>query len=418
MTSEEIAQIIAYRDQYQHLSPERILLGSTQIPPSLRSAVALQIKERKALERKLPHWASQGVYLPSSLSLEQCSSQLAATYKQRFVDGQDLVLELSGGLGVDFSAFVERAAGGIYVEEQEALIEAASYNLPRLLPRGSFSIVHGNSMELLEALVREHRPSLIYVDPARRAGVDRQHRVYAIEDCSPSLSELLERLPPLYDGMGSPRPRLLVKLSPMLDLIHTLQQAPHTRELHIVSVKQEVKELLLLMDLSIPPLSPESVPVYVVEIDSKGQRQELCWHRGWSEEATAPQRIASVVGEYVYEPSPAMMKSGFFKSIAARYDLEALHPDAHLYTSDEYKAEFIGRRFRCQEVIPLRASQLRTIGKRLGRAQISCRNLSLSPDELRSRLGIKDGGERTLLGTRLSDGSQVLLNCYLCSHDE
>lgn len=413
----DIPQIMAWAKEYSQLTADRILLGSNPIPRDARPLVALQVAQSKALTKKLPSWSRAAAYLPSALNLEQCSSELAASYKKQFVRPSDCILDMSAGLGVDFTALASRAKQGVYVEQTPPLIEAAHYNLPRVLPESDICIVGGDSMELLPELVAQHRPSLIFIDPARREGQVRDRRVYAIEDCTPNLLDLLEMLPCLYQDIEMPMPRLLVKLSPMLDITHTLRLVPTTSQLHIVSVRGEVKELLLYLDPELRRPSAEDIPIYVAELRESFESETHCWQAGLRGEQSTHLSIASSLGTYLYEPSGGMMKSGLFKSIAAHYDLQALHPDSHLYTSDRFVPDFIGRKFRCEEVIPFQASQLKRIGKTIGNAQISCRNFPLSPDELRKRLGIRDNSQRTILATKLWNDRQVLLNCYLCSYD-
>lgn len=407
---------MVWTKEHSTWSADRILLGSNPIPKEARALVALQLSQSKALEKKLPTWAQAQAYLPAALNLEQCSSELTAGYKQGFISKADCVMDMSAGLGVDFSALVSQAAKGVYVEASPALVEAAAYNLPRIAPLADITIVGGDSMVLLSELIAEHQPTIIFVDPARREGQVRERRVYAIEDCTPNLLDLLGQLPDLYKVIGRDVPRLLVKLSPMLDIKHTLRLIPTTSQLHIVSVRGEVKEILLYIDPS-QQQNTEDTPIYVAELRERAVPQILCWSEGLRREASEQPSIASSIEEYIYEPSGAMMKSGFFKSIASHYGIQALHPDSHLYTGKHFIPDFMGRKFRCHEVLPFQASQLKRIGKSIGAAQISCRNFPLSPDELRKRLGVRDSSERTLLATKLWDDSQVLLNCYLCNHD-
>lgn len=256
-TPSEIEHILALTQQYQTTSPERILLGKGAMSREERTLVALQLSARVALSRRLPRWAEVGAFVPSSLALEQCSSEEAAEYKRRFAREDDRLLDLTGGMGVDFAALRAVTAHGVYVERHEELASAAAYNLPRLLPTQPSEVLCGESLELLPELLERYRPSLIYLDPARREGHDQHRRVYAIEDCEPDLRELLPRLRSLYASLDCPLPRLLVKLSPMLDITHTLQSVPYVTELHIVAVRGEVKELLLSLDLSLEEAMPE-----------------------------------------------------------------------------------------------------------------------------------------------------------------
>ena len=318
---------------------------------------------------------------------------------------------MTGGLGVDFSALAAVAQSGVYVEQQPQLVAAARYNLPRLLPDRPITIYEGRSTELLDELLERHQPTLIYLDPARREQGDRQRRVYALEDCEPDLLGLLPHIRERYSALRLPLPRLLVKVSPMLDLKHTLRSVPETKELHVVAVQSEVKELLLSIDLAAPsPSSYQDVPL-VVSLLGGGQEQSLRFERAFAEEEALTARYATELGRWLYLPHAALMKAGLYKSLAAHYALEPLHVSSHLYTSDEACPDFPGRRYEVDEVLPFSSSLLRRLAKERLAAQIICRNFPLSADELRRRLKAAEHDTCALLGTTLSTGEAVLIRC-------
>ena len=396
------------RQLLQHPKPEQHL---RKLPQAERLQLQQQLAQQRLVKDKLPSWQLVLAYIPSSLALEQCSSQLAAEYKQRFVRREDRLLDMTGGLGVDFSALAAAAQSGVYVEQQPQLVAAARYNLPRLLPDRPVTIYEGRSTELLDELLERHQPTLIYLDPARREQGDRQRRVYALEDCEPDLLGLLPRIRERYSALGLPLPRLLVKVSPMLDLKHTLRSVPEVQELHVVAVQSEVKELLLSIDLATPsPSSYQDVPL-VVSLLGSGQEQSLRFECAFAEEEALTAHYAAELGRWLYLPHAALMKAGLYKSLAARYALEPLHVSSHLYTSDEACADFLGRRYEVDEVLPFSSSLLRRLAKEHLAAQIICRNFPLSADELRRRLKAAEHDTFALLGTTLSTGEAVLIRC-------
>ena len=414
-TPSEIEHILALTQQYQTTSPERILLGKGAMSREERTLVALQLSARVALSRRLPRWAEVGAFVPSSLALEQCSSEEAAEYKRRFAREDDHLLDLTGGMGVDFAALRAMTAHGVYVERQEELASAAAYNLPRLLPTQPSEVICGESLELLPELLERYRPSLIYLDPARREGGDLHRRVYAIEDCEPDLRELLPRLRSLYTSLGHPLPRLLVKLSPMLDITHTLQSVPNVTELHIVAVRGEVKELLLSLDLSLGEGMPEAGAVTITAANLLGSErpaQIFTQPRALAHEGELTASSATELSTYLYEPNAALMKSGLFKTLAETFALKPLHPSTHLYTSSHRVVEFLGRVFEVRAVHPFASSTLRRLGRELGAAQISCRNFPLSPEALRAKLGIKDSDAQTLFALTLSPSIPLMVLCH------
>lgn len=393
---------------YAETTPERILLGSTSIPDAYRPAVATQIKHRRLLANKLPRWAELSLYIPEGINLEQASSQLSAEYKQRFIDANDILLDMTGGLGVDFAALMAVAKRGVYLEQNLHLIAAAAYNLPRLLPEHSYKLQQGDSILLLDEVLHNQQPTFLYIDPARREDLIGRKRVYAIEDCTPNLYEVLRQIQ--QTSIGTP-PRLLVKLSPMLDLKHTLEHIPHVEELEILAVRGEVKELLVLINLATPQRSVYEIPIHATDLLATGHITSLT--SNFSAEAALPYTQANAVQTYIYEPNAALMKSGLYRSIAQQYGLRQLHRHTHLYTHDCLLKDFAGRIMEVEEIIPFRSSMIKGLGKRIDRCMIACRNFPLGAEALRQKLGIKDGGDRMLLGTTLPDDSQALLLCRL-----
>ena len=186
-----IAHILELQASYRGTPPERILLGKGSLTREERHYLSLQLASEPSLSRKLPSWHSAGVFLPTPLALEQCSSEEAARYKRRFVQGGEVLLDMTGGFGVDFTALASEAGSAVYVERQAELVSAARFNLPRLLPAKDLVIIEGESLPQLEELLATYQPSLIFLDPARREGQDTARRVYAIEDCEPDLHRLL-----------------------------------------------------------------------------------------------------------------------------------------------------------------------------------------------------------------------------------
>ena len=414
-TPSEIEHILALTQQYQTTSPERILLGKGAMSREERILVALQLSACVALSRRLPRWAEVGAFVPSALALEQCSSEEAAEYKRRFAREDDRLLDLTGGMGVDFAALRAVTAHGVYVERHEELASSAAYNLPRLLPTQPSEVICGESLELLPELLERYKPSLIYLDPARREGGDQHRRVYAIEDCEPDLRELLPRLHSLYSSLGCPLPRLLVKLSPMLDITHTLQSVPYVTELHIVAVRGEVKELLLSLDLSLEEAMPEAGAVTITAANLLGSErpaQIFTQPRALAHEGELTVSYATELSTYLYEPNAALMKSGLFKTLAETFALQPLHPSTHLYTSSLRVMDFPGRVFEVRAVHPFASSTLRRLGRELGAAQISCRNFPLSPEALRAKLGIKDSDTQTLFALTLSPSLPLMVLCH------
>ena len=395
----EILAITRWAKLYANQSPDRILLGSNDIPSEYRAAVATQIELWPRLRNKLPQWPGiSSLYIPSRLSLEQSSGAVTSSYKSRFIREGTKVVDLTGGLGIDFIALMSKASQGMYIERNDETAVAARHNIPLLLNEGKdVNILTGDFKEYLP-LIKTFHPDYIYVDPARRSGADK--RVYAIADCEPDLIPLAAELLPFCSS-------ILAKLSPMIDLWDTLQSLPHVQELHVVAAHGEVKELLVRMSLNEATIPPEKVPIHAINLLSEDTVIPFIFTM--EEERSISIPYTDSIDKYVYEPHTALLKAGAFKTVAYRLGLRKLHPNSHLYTSEAYESAFPGRTFVLEEIIPFSTSVLKQLGKVVPQASISCRNFPLSPIELRQRSKMADGGEKTLMGTTMADGKKVLL---------
>ncbi|MBQ1753799.1 MAG: SAM-dependent methyltransferase, partial [Bacteroidales bacterium] len=309
MTEENFSNFVLAHDDDD---PARLLLSAGRWPDIDVRRAARAIEARRKVRDKIPSWlAHPAIDYPSSLSLEQCSSEETASYKQAFVPaggadaagvgavaaGAAAVADLTGGLGVDTWMLAQRAATVDYCERNPELCAAARHNFAEL-GLANVTVHEGDGV----AWLRRHpgRFTLIYLDPARRSGGGRSgsngRRLYDIADCEPNLLEILPLLLEKAD-------RVLAKISPMADLTRTLSQIPEIRELHVVAAAGEVKEILLLMEPL--PESGQQVAPKIVAVDG-GIRFEFTP----DEEPAAEVRYAETVGRYLFQPSKALRKAG------------------------------------------------------------------------------------------------------------
>ena len=336
---------------------------------------------------KVPSWAGFDLEYPSSLSTEQCSSEETAAYKAAVVLALgSRVADLTGGLGVDSWAFSRGAEAVWYNEMNVELRAAVERNFERLgACNVSFNSYEIGRPEWAPAL-RAFRPDVIYLDPARRDAQGR--KVFRIEDCSP---DVLALLPELLDIAA----HVVVKLSPMAD-ISVLQRAfeGHLSRIYVVQSGAEVKELLCV-------LARRSDGVSV-------QTGDFVFTPG--QESGAVADFASEFGEYLYEPSAALMKTGAFKLICERFGLRKLAPSTHLYTGPALKSPLL-KRFRILEVSPL--GSFKDVGSRYPHADVSARNVPIRSEELRKRLGITPGPSEGvhIFGCSSLCSGRVLLVC-------
>lgn len=395
--NDDLASLVLHRDRW----------------PDIDVALAAEcIASRRKLRLKVPEWyGDPSLICPVALSAEQCSSTATAAYKAALA-GRSLafggampglgspcgtisgvpeklpffgvvsrahppladshqrrtarVADLTGGLGVDCWQFSKVAAAVLYNEMNPVLFEAAKANLKRL---GCDNVEFSNiciSPSTLPALLDSFQPDLVFADPARRS---EGRKVFLPEDCSPDVLALQDII--LDRGC-----RLMLKLSPMADISLMLRKFHCVKELHIVEADGECKELLLLME---PGFSGETAVI-------AGSLKFTI-----SEEKSAVSVFISSVpesGQLLFEPGPALSKSGAFKLISAKFGLRKLGPDAHLYISNNVipELEGLGKWFEIQEVAQFGKAALRDFATRWPGAGVTARALPFSSDELRLKL--------------------------------
>ena len=374
--------------------PERLLLSAARWPEIDVRRAARMLAGRRKIREKVPSWyARPELDYPSTLSLEQCSSEETARYKQAFVPEGGRIADLTGGLGVDCWALRQRAAETHYCERNPELCAAARHNFA-VLDVGDIAVHEGDGPAWLQAQTQPF--DLIYLDPARRSQTAR--RVYDIADCEPNLLAI-------EDMLLQHAPRVMAKLSPMADISRTLKQLPETRELHIVGASGEVKELLVLLEAGTDTTETRPAPVIVVA--DGAIRFSFSPH----EEPAATVRYTDRIGTHLFQPSKALRKAGAFRLLSQRYHLAKLAPSTHLYTADAPCPGFPGKCFRVEEVIPWNKSAIKDLRSRFEQLEMTALNFPLSTEALRTRTGIPGGGDRHLFATTLSNQDKILILC-------
>lgn len=395
-----------------------------------------QIRGRKMARVKLPRWASlEGIIYPPHISMEQCSSESTALYKAELAarllglpassSGTEMKAEneiefvdLTGGFGVDFSYIAARlGVKSMYVERQAHLCEAAKENFGRLGLKNAI-VKNGDGIEVLHSFHPKKKDAasaddslgitydqprsllktnlglkIIFIDPARRD--DAGNKVVSLKDCTPDVTVLQEE-------MLSKADYVIIKLSPMLDWHRAISELSHVREVHIISVNNECKELLLV--LSVRNMG-ENLRIYCINDAQSFVCDELDMEA--SQVKIAPSTLEEM--QYLYEPNASLMKAGCFGVLSGRYDARMLSKNSHLFVSREPIAAFPGRSFRIIAVSSFNKKELKRHLSGITKANIATRNFPLSVAELRKRLKLKDGGETYIFATTLSDESHVLV---------
>lgn len=373
--------------------PSKLALQAKKYPEVDMPFAVNQIIGRKIALEKVPSWGNMdGIIYPKHLSLEQCSSEATARYKSSLAKGDTLV-DLTGGLGVDCAFLSANFKKAVYVERQEELCEIASLNFP-LLGLPHIDVVNGDGVDYMFHI---DKADWLFVDPARRN--EQGGKVVAIADCEPDVAKLSEQL-------VSKAGNVMIKLSPMLDLSLALHDLSFVKEVHVISVANECKELLVILSKK---SSEDRIPIYCVNILKNGDLQIYTFEKGDEQQGCA---YSSEVCRFLYEPNASILKAGAYKSIANTYKLNKLHPNSHLYTSDESITDFPGRKFECEAVFSLNKKEVKASIGDLKQANITVRNFPSSVAELRKRLKLSDGGDTYLFATTLANDQKVIIKCH------
>ncbi len=350
------------------------------------SHIVDQIISRRKAKSKLPEWfANQNLIMPPPLSLEQCSSRSTAAYKKQFLSGNHLI-DLTGGMGIDTLALSENFNQTTYVEQYDWLCDVFEFNAKQL--GKNIETINWNAEEVLAELETKAH---FFIDPARRD--ENKKQVFHFQNCSPNLIELL----PLFEQKAE---SVLVKAAPMIDISLGIQQLKYVTEVHVVSVKNEVKEVLFLLEFD------KSKEPEITCANLETDQPKLSFLLDEEKDETVE---FSTIGNYLYDPNASILKAGAFKTIARKYKLKKLAVNTHLYTSDKLIKNFPGRVF---EVVNPDCSK-KDISQLLsdGKANVITKNYPMKPEELKKKFKLKDGGDWFLIGYRDEKNKARLTLC-------
>ena len=387
-----------------------------------------QIAGRQKARTKLPSWFALAdkaigegkaldeahfLVFPPHISMEQCSSEQTAKYKKSVLDrvlSSILALpwsrnanfiDITGGFGVDFSYLAQGFAEATYVERQEHLCEIAMHNFPLLgLPQANVICKELETPLELPFLEKgsetNSQQTVVFIDPARRD--TNGNRTYAIGDCTPNIldfiGELLNRTAVV-----------MVKLSPMLDWHQTVEDINRSsgsgnavREVHIVSTQNECKELLLVLS----ERYESALEVHCVNDD-----EVFIFTPGEANISLSESRNT----EKLFVPNASVMKAGCFSELESRFGIKQIASNSHLFVGGEDVVGFPGRVFNILSVTTMNKKELKKALEGIDRANISVRNFPLSPEQLRKRLKIKDGGDIYLFATTDENDEHIIYVC-------
>tara|TARA_R110002051_G_scaffold87812_3_gene154690 strand:+ start:3418 stop:4596 length:1179 start_codon:yes stop_codon:yes gene_type:complete len=347
-----------------------------------------QLEAKKKSKDKLPTWFNtQNIYYPNKLNIEQTSSEITAQYKANLIGGNSLI-DITGGYGVDSYLFSQKFQQIHHCEIDENLSKIAAHNF-EILGVKNIKCIAQNGVDFLQ----KNDPNFdwIFIDPSRRN--DAKEKVFFMADCLPNVPENLD----LFFKSSA---NILIKTSPLLDFTIGINEFQFVKEIHVVAVQNDVKELLWILEKNYKGV----IAITTINI-SKAISETFSFI------LTNEKEVISEYSEplsYLYEPNSAILKSGAFKSIGNHFKIKKLHEHSHLYTSNNF-IDFPGRKFKIVQTIPYSKKEMKKLG--ITKANITIRNFSDSVAGIRNKYKIKDGGEIYLFFTKNIDDEFIVLKC-------
>lgn len=375
-----------------------ILKNQKKHAANLLPLIADQWLARLKAKDKLPTWfANENVIFPPILSVEQASSEITANYKaQVFFDflkeeKPKKCIDLTGGMGLDTYALAQVFDSVTYIEQNPLLAQIAKYNF-EVLEQKNIEVINENSTSLSHSFI--HSFTHYYLDPHRRDA--SKNKVFKIEDCEPNILTIKH----LFENY-------MVKFSPMLDIKLALEQLENVSEVYVVAVENEVKELLFLGKKNTEKTERRQTTIHCVNFLSNSQKQ--IFEFDYESEQNASVNY-SKPNKYIYEPNATILKAGAFKSIANKLNISKLAPSSHLYTSDVLFENFPGRSFICEAVCKFDKKEI-LAQLPDNKANISTRNFPMKPEEIKKKLGLRDGGDYYIFATENNEKQKIVLVC-------
>jgi len=366
--------------QEHEYADERALVLSHEIIEDVEaSLIAQQISGRRKAKDKLPlFYNTPNIIYPPSINFEQCSSEITAKFKSGLVSSGKKFADLTGGFGIDSFFFSKNFEESHYVEPNEELFHIVKHNHSLL---GAHHIQYHNISAEEFFSSNSTNFDLIFIDPSRRSTGNR--KFFKLSDCTPNVIKL-------QDMLFSRTECLIIKASPLLDLQQGLKELRFVENISVVSIENECKELLFICRKKFD----KEASIETINILTDGQIDSFSFQ--FSEEQQAVAKFSDPL-LYLYEPNASILKAGAFKTVGTRFQLNKIHPSTHLYTSNDLLRGFPGRIFQIESIVKPDLKILKQYFPD-GKANITTRNYPLSPQQLKLKTKLKDGGEKFLIG--------------------
>jgi hypothetical protein len=385
-------EVQEYLSANESIDEKKLLLAKKEILGIPSSEMANQLIGRRKAKQKFPSWyQTTSIVYPPSANLEQSSSEATAKFKAELIRSvlvhSSLLVDLTGGFGVDTFFLGKFFSEAIHIEPNETVSAIAAHN-HRLLG-ASILHVQQTAEEYLKA--NSKRADLFFIDPSRRS---ESKKVFKLADCQPNITAL-------QDALFTFSNFILTKASPLLDIQQALRELKHVAKVVVVSVENECKELLLLQKLGFvgEPF------IETINLLNEGSVVERFVFTAVEERAATV--VFSSPLDYLYEPNASILKSGAFKLVAEKFGLRKLQANTHLYTSPNLFTDFPGRVFKIEALNPTVKLLKELLPE--GKANVATRNYPLSAQELKKKLKLKDGGEKFVLGFSEEKSKSVVI---------
>ncbi|WP_426328959.1 class I SAM-dependent methyltransferase [Pedobacter sp. R-06] len=371
----------------------QIALAKSPFEGITAAELATQITAKKKSEKKLPTWFNtRDIYYPPVLSIEQTSSEITAKYKSKLAKGNTLI-DITGGFGIDSYYFSKNVKAVTHCEINPELSVIARHNTQAL---------HATNIEfkaedgITYVMASDTSFDTIYVDPARRA---EKGKVFMLKDCTPDIASNL-------DALLEKSSRIIIKTAPLLDISAGLSELKQVSEIHIVSVKNECKELLWIIDKGYNG----DTKIIAVTLNNEIEK-DFSFYRSSSNGSI--QFIDNLnTGDYLYEPDAALLKSGAFNLIGTTYNLLKLHPQTQLFSSVTVNKDFPGRIFKIEAI--LSTATLKKQGNLKG--NVIVRNYPAKPEDLVKKYKIKADQNQFLIFTKVGNGENIVIKASIIQY--
>ncbi|MFD1770279.1 class I SAM-dependent methyltransferase [Sphingobacterium suaedae] len=382
----------SYIHANQHSNPAAIALQKSPFETVTARELAAQIDGMQRVKKKIPAWLEHtGLYFPEKLNLEQASSSATGAFKSSLIAKDSRVIDLTGGFGVDSYYFAQHARQVTHCEINEDLSQIVAHNF-KVLHVSHVDCIAGDGLELLRS--QETSYDMIYIDPSRRV---KQQKVFCLEDCEPNILES-------QDLFFSRAPYILTKLAPLLDIQLALRSLAQVKDVYVVSVDNDCKELLFMQERNYLG-SPQ---IHAVRLLPDGPH---LFSFNYTEEQDTV-ALYSAPKKYLYDPDVAVNKAGAFKSVGTRYGLGKLAAHTHLYTGDTDVTDFPGKQLKIIDTYTLKSLKK---ALPLKKANVISKNFPLRVEEIRKKFKIDDGGNDYLYFCTLERGEHVVIHGIRCA---